>query len=298
MDHSKFDRIFTKNVPHILEKIFFSLDYQTYKACSEVCQAWKDTLSSEHFILRATKLLTKNDRRLIRASGEGNLANVRRILSECMVDVNNERQSYRSRSLYMAMDKGHLELGKLLLDAGADPNQEDEQGRTFIHHAVNRDRKYYVQMLLERGADPNKGDKCGFTPLHEASRLEEKEMVKLLLEGGAEVDKTNRIGSTPLWLAAFMPHFEAISVIKILLDYGANPNKANLMGRTPLHHPSALGCIEVVQALLEGGADPRKKDNRGRNSLWMASRAKSKAKSKAIIRLFKEAENGHLNHHA
>ena len=292
MDHSKFDRLFTKNVPHILGNIFFSLDYRTYKACSEVCQAWKDTLSSEHFILRATKLLTENDRRLIIASGEGNLAQVRRILSECMVDVNNERQNYSSRSLNIAMNREHFEVGKLLLDAGADPNQEDEQGRSFIWHAVNNNRNYFVQMLLEHGADPNKGDKCGMTPLHNASLRGETEVVKLLLEGGAEVDKTDHGGTTPLWFATY-PAFEiSISVVRILLNHGANPNKANWTGKTPLHHPSEVGCIEVVQALLEGGADPRKKDNHEKSPLWMAS----KNKNTEIIKLLKEAEKRQLNH--
>ena len=207
MEHNKFDRLFTKNVPHILENILFSLDYKTYKACGEVCQAWKDTLSSEHFVLRATKLLTENDRRLIGASGEGNLAKVRRILSECMVDVNNERQNYGSRSLYIAMDKGYLEVVKLLLDAGADPNQEDKRGRTFIWHPVIRGIPAYdavkvVRILLDHGANPNKANLMGRTPLHHPSALGFIEMVQVLLEGGADPNKEDNRGKSPLWMAS------------------------------------------------------------------------------------------------
>ena len=33
---SKFDKLLTRNVPHILEKIFLSLDYNTFKKCQEV----------------------------------------------------------------------------------------------------------------------------------------------------------------------------------------------------------------------------------------------------------------------
>ena len=44
-----FDTLFTKNVPHIQEKIFFSLDYASYKTCMEVSQAWNELLKSESY---------------------------------------------------------------------------------------------------------------------------------------------------------------------------------------------------------------------------------------------------------
>ena len=48
-DESKtcaFDLLFQRSVPHILEKIFLSLDYKTYKACHKVCAVWGETLAS------------------------------------------------------------------------------------------------------------------------------------------------------------------------------------------------------------------------------------------------------------
>ena len=32
--HSAFDTLFTKSVPHIIEKIFFTLDYNSFKICT------------------------------------------------------------------------------------------------------------------------------------------------------------------------------------------------------------------------------------------------------------------------
>ena len=43
---SAFDLLFQRSVPHILEKIFLSLDYKTFKACHKVCAAWGETLAS------------------------------------------------------------------------------------------------------------------------------------------------------------------------------------------------------------------------------------------------------------
>ena len=55
--HCDFDRLFTKSVPHILEKIFFSLDYESFMACGKVCTAWKKLHSSESYQQRADELL-------------------------------------------------------------------------------------------------------------------------------------------------------------------------------------------------------------------------------------------------
>lgn len=41
-----FDKLLAKNVPHILEKIFLSLDIESFKNCMEVCQAWRSLLAS------------------------------------------------------------------------------------------------------------------------------------------------------------------------------------------------------------------------------------------------------------
>ena len=37
----KFNILFTKSVPHILEKIFFSLDFDSFVACGKVSLAWE-----------------------------------------------------------------------------------------------------------------------------------------------------------------------------------------------------------------------------------------------------------------
>ena len=47
---SAFDKLFTKNVLHILEEIFFDLDYESFKTCLEVSNLWRQLLTSESFI--------------------------------------------------------------------------------------------------------------------------------------------------------------------------------------------------------------------------------------------------------
>jgi len=81
---------------------------------------------------------------------------------------------------------GHLEVVKLLLEHGADPNVKNRDGKTPLHNAASEGHLEVVKLLLERGADPNVKDDDGNTPLHNAAWRGHLEVVKLLLEHGAD----------------------------------------------------------------------------------------------------------------
>ena len=59
MDQSAFDKLFRKNVPHILEKIFLSLDFVSFKKSHEVCKEWKVLLLSKSVKEKTEKILRK-----------------------------------------------------------------------------------------------------------------------------------------------------------------------------------------------------------------------------------------------
>ena len=94
-----FGTLFNKNVPHILENIFFRLDYKAYKACLEVNSAWRNLLMSESYQAKAKLLfcqqILEDARELVRVSGEGNVEEAREILSSGMVDVNYQDADHR-----------------------------------------------------------------------------------------------------------------------------------------------------------------------------------------------------------
>ena len=47
METCAFDTLLSTNVPHILEKIFLSLDCKSYKACMQVNSTWRRILTSK-----------------------------------------------------------------------------------------------------------------------------------------------------------------------------------------------------------------------------------------------------------
>ena len=163
---SYFDRLFTKNVPHILENIFLSLDCKTLLNCLEVSMSWQNVLTLDSFQkLGKSRFFEDLQEELRQAAAEGNFGKVEKILSFGMVDINYMGSEIET-PLLLAAKNGHIRAVKLLLERGAEPNTGDQVGHAPLHGAASRGHKEVVQILLDRGADTNKKDHMRFTPVH------------------------------------------------------------------------------------------------------------------------------------
>lgn len=95
-------------------------------------------------------------------------------------------------------DQDHAATLKYLLDLGAPPNMPDIVGYTALHHACNSNpRPELARILLEGGADPNQQDHFGSVPLMGAFQNDAVQLVDLLMEHGASLDIKDGDGDTP-----------------------------------------------------------------------------------------------------
>ena len=203
---SPFDTIFKRNVPHILEKIFFYLDFESYLKCIEVKNTWKNMLLSDSFQKRAKKFY-RLEEKLRNLSFAGNSDAVHKLVSCGLVEVNCQNESGKTPLHYALM--GTHEATKTLLDLGADPNKKDKQGRTplFLICRSTRqpgdpgEREYpnVVKLLLQKGADPNAKDKRGLTPLQHAASDGLATTVRILLDGGARPQNNHSLGRAVIY---------------------------------------------------------------------------------------------------
>ena len=181
-----FEPLFNKSVPHILESIFFSLDTDSFAACGKVCKSWNELISSRAYQEKLEKMLEEKKRKeenLCSYSDDGNADGVRKLLVEG-VDKNCRSKDSTGRTpLALALSNGHIEVVKILLHAGADPNVLFHDGLTILHCFVLTGNKDYIKILLNAGADPNKPNKFGEYPLSWAST---QDIVQLLLSAGAD----------------------------------------------------------------------------------------------------------------
>ena len=108
---------------------------------------------------------------------------------------------------------------------GPDPVPGDQGG----------DRLAPVRLLLKAGAEPNQENDRGWTPLHQAGYRNDPEMAALLLEAGARSDlEAHGAGGTPLAVALFWGHREAA---ERLAEAGVLPQNLRIaagLGRTDL----------------------------------------------------------------
>ena len=215
-----FDVLFSKNVLHILEKIFFSLDFKSFKICIEVSLPWHKLLTSVSYRTKGKSVFQikiHNDQlRLFIAVEDNDIGTIKRLLVSRMLDMDCVIKSHTP--LQGAAIRGNTNLVKLLLDNGADPNKTahwgHSHGLTALHWAV--DHKDVVKLLLNRGAAPNQVNEFGETPLHWAAKRGNKEVVELLLKGGAEPGKTNGSGKTPLCIAM---EYRNGDIIQLMVDH-------------------------------------------------------------------------------
>ena len=289
-----FDKLFSRNVPAILEQIFFSLDYESFKTCFKVCTTWKGLMTSAPFQKKAKLCfcidIEEDKKKIINASCSGDAQTVQNLLSFGFIDIDSPIIGYCGCTpMGEAAAKGFNEVIRILLDAGADPNLESDEApdhwdgygaKAPLHIATERGHLKTIQVLMQGGADPNQPDKeSGYTPLHYAAeeKVEEddnEDVARALLEGGADPNKVNRKGETPLNLAAFDSHDK---VAKVLLEKGADPNLAGgRYGNTPLHFASnekqGGRDRQILKNLLHAGANPNATNDYGDTPLIRAAK--------------------------
>ena len=172
---------------------------------------------------------------------------------------------YGGPLIVRAIDIGNLEIVRLLLSNGADPNSTDLEGTPILSKAASNGNLEIVILLLESGVDihidPHE-EFSGGPPLFFAISSENLEMIRFLLDRGADINQPewyhNRTG---LWITVCRN--KNIEISQFLLKNGANPNIRDAGGfsgnpndgRTPLMCAVNNGNVEMVKLLVSKGAD-------------------------------------------
>jgi predicted RNA-binding protein YlqC (UPF0109 family) len=89
-----------------------------------------------------------------------------------------------------AIQNGHIEIIKLLLDNKADVNIQRLDGTTALMDAVYRGKGDIAKLLIENGANVNACTKDGCTVLAIATLKGRKDILLLLIENGAKASET------------------------------------------------------------------------------------------------------------
>ena len=88
--------------------------------------------------------------------------------------------------LWFAAMKGHHEATKYLLDAGAEKDEADDDGKTPLCIAAAEGHEAVVKCLVDAGADKDKADNYGRTPLWAAAEMGHEAVFRCLVDAGSD----------------------------------------------------------------------------------------------------------------
>jgi ankyrin repeat protein len=223
------------------------------------------------------------------------------------------KDQWGCQPLHMATQSSYAEtrneVYKLLLDAGANPNQDDDKpiywaspflqmlsgypdydaARLFLEYGADVTKKEHidskwtslhlltlsckdpkmVKLLVDAGADVNAEDNEGETPLHKLVRHHDcsLELLDAFLEAKVDVNKDDKKSQRPLYEACEAGNLE---VAEKLLQHGADIHDTDVEDMTALHIAADNGRKDVVSLLLKHGADPTRLDKKHRTPFYLA----------------------------
>ncbi|KAI4880444.1 hypothetical protein NFI96_000308 [Prochilodus magdalenae] len=188
---------------------------------------------------------------------------------ECLIQKNPELLKSRDEggagALHHATASANLEVIRLIvatvgLEGVAmvfyrrpELNTQDDQGRTPLHWAVEKNQEDSCSMLLEMGADPNILSTALMSPLHLAISRERNNLVQLLVScGRVDVDLEGDLGNTPVMMACSHNNCQALH---ILFKCGAKLCHQNKLGHFAIHAVAFAGAKEAMEVILQKGEE-------------------------------------------
>lgn len=233
-------------------------------------------------------------------------------LDNGIIEYHEENLTY-AHPIKLAIEQGHINIVKYLLDNGVDVNQKVfgvlPLEQNLLLTSIEKRKNEITKLLIERGADVNYANNSYglWTPLSLASCNGNDEIVEILIQKGADINPKSLIFETPIFEAVYNNHpdtvrlllkkgaclstdfivirtavyHDRIEMMKLFLDIGIDINQKSPKSprTTYLMEAVSQGNEDMVEFLIENGADVNYVDMDNRSAL---SIAKKKENSKII----------------
>lgn len=207
-----------------------------------------------------------------------------------MDDINSQNNSAKDTLLHRAVENYSGKTAIFLIENGANVNLVNRFKKSALFYT--RSDKM-TKILIDAGAIVQLQDEYGTTPLHIVAGTCMSGSLQMLIDAGANVNSLDKFNRTPLHQAC---HSGYLDNVKVLLSSNADPNLQTTSGDTPLHN-GILTCspsdrYEIVSLLLRVGAKIDIDNNRGKTPLDLASKNEQLYKLLKSFELVKIIESG------
>jgi ankyrin repeat protein len=179
--------------------------------------------------------------------------------------------------LFLAIDGGHQDVVRQLLEAGVKVDGPNPDGLTPLQFAMVRRNEALALFLLDHGADPNNAGP-GFPPLHMAAYLNQPAVAKALMARGADIN------------ARIEKPYRLIEVLEVGTNRYPGSGLFTNIGSTPFMTAAKHGQTEIMRLLLKAGANPMLTAKGGENALMVAAGLGRPEPSNVTYHVWKQSE--------
>jgi ankyrin repeat protein len=177
----------------------------------------------------------------LKAASEGDLERLRELLAAGISPDTADPPHPGTHALTQAVLRGHVEVVRALLDAGADVNVDPDSPPIVC--AASAGNEAIVRLLLQAGASAQTRGSDGRSALSWACQHDHLMVVCALLEAGVsrDADATDALAA-----ASEAGH---VAIVRLLLDVEVRPSAEALVAAVGNHN------VELVRMLLAAGCD-------------------------------------------
>jgi uncharacterized protein len=185
---------------------------------------------------------------LIEAATQGDIVKVKQLLAP-------GASGAASAALVAATYGNQLEVTRLLIEAGANVNAQDDLKNSAYLLAGARGHLGILKLTLPK-ADFKSLNRYGGTALIPACHYGHVETVRELLKWPVDINHVNNLGWTAMLETVILGDGSAayIEITKLLIGAKANLNIADRQGISPLQHAKQRNQTEVARLLTAAGA--------------------------------------------
>ena len=175
--------------------------------------------------------------------------------------------------LLLAALAGTVEAAKAIMDNGADPEVESDDGENIFHAAAINKSEDVLNYLLGLHRSSNKPDYLGRTPLHVAALCGNRSKVQSILSAGAKPTEVDD-DQYNIYHYGIQGSYENIDLptLRSPLSSSVHINSKTYEGITPLHLAAESGLLADVTWVLNSGGDLKSLSYQNKTILHSAAR--------------------------
>ena len=189
---------------------------------------------------------------LVKAVSDADLDLVKKIVADKSYDINEVNQQNES-ALLIATHDNNVEIAKVLIDHGADVNQQDNiEDSPYLYAGAQGKTDILAYMMKNSQPDQTVYNRFGGNTIIPAAEKGHLETVKLILEDGkADINHQNNFGYTALIEAVALTDGSKVfqEIVAELLKYDADVTLKDNSGRTAADYAKEMGYGNILKML-------------------------------------------------